>query len=128
MFVGHYGVSFLARSKVPQVPLWVFFLATQFLDLLWVVLVLTGLEGLQIIPGITAASPLDLEHAPYSHSLLAVTIWSLLTYVVACRFPGGAIGRRAALWVSVAVFSHWWLDLIVHRPDLPFISILTRWA
>jgi hypothetical protein len=120
MFVGHYAVSFYLKSKDPGVPLWVFILAVQFVDIIWVLLVLAGIEQVAMVPGITAASPLDLQYVPYTHSLPAVIGWSLLAFWVWFRLGRGAKGRaRAAALLGMAVFSHWVADLLVHRPDLP---------
>ena len=55
MFVGHYGVSYAAKPFAPRVPLWVWFIAVQWLDVIWSVLVLTGIEKLRIVPGFTAS-------------------------------------------------------------------------
>ena len=117
MFVGHYGVSFAAKKAEPSIPLWTLFLAVQFLDVLWAPFVLLGIEKVRIVPGITASNPLDLVYMPYSHSLVAAVAWScvagLLYHVVA------GPSRRASIVVGLAAFSHWILDFIVHRPDLP---------
>ena len=119
MFVGHYGVSFTAKRIAPTIPLWALFVAVQLLDVFWAPLILLRIEKVRIVPGITASNPLDLYYMPYTHSLLAALLWSagaLLVY----RLSGtrGAVGK-AALVVALAVFSHWILDLLVHRPDLP---------
>jgi hypothetical protein len=118
MFVGHYGVSFAARKLEPTISLWVLFLAVQFLDVLWAPLVLLGIEKVNIVPGFTASNPLDLYYMPYTHSLLAALIWSIaggLAYQLVAK-PSRA---RAGVIVALAVFSHWVLDFVVHRPDLP---------
>jgi len=118
MFVGHYGLSFAAKRGDAEVPLWVLFLAVQLLDVAWAPLVLIGIEKLRIVPGITASNPLDLYYMPYTHSLVAAALWSAAAaalYGLVARQSGG----RAALVVGVAVFSHWVLDFLVHRPDLP---------
>lgn len=119
MFVGHYGVSFAARRVAPTIPLWTLFIAVQLLDVLWAPFVLVGIEKVRIAPGITASNPFDLYYMPYTHSLVAAVLWSggafLLYRLLA---PQGLIGR-AALVVGLAVFSHWLLDFLVHRPDLP---------
>ncbi len=120
MFVGHYGVSFAAKKAEPGVPLWVLFIAVQLLDVLWAPFVLLGIEKVRIVPGITASNPLDLYYMPYTHSLLAAIGWSVVAFL-AYRFavrPRPA-PTRAAVIVGLAVFSHWVLDLLVHRPDLP---------
>lgn len=119
MFVGHYGVSFAAKRLNPSIPLWVLFVAVQLLDVIWGPLVALGIEKVRIVPGFTATNPLDLYYMPYTHSLVAAVLWSAGA-LVAYRWlakPGPA--GRAALIVGLAVFSHWVLDLVMHRPDLP---------
>ncbi len=119
MFIGHYGVSFAAKRVDPSIPLWGLFVAVQLLDGFWAPFVLLGIEKVRIVPGITASNPLDLYYMPYTHSLLAALLWSagaLLVY----RVLGQRRGKpMAAVVVGLAVLSHWLLDLLVHRPDLP---------
>lgn len=118
MFVGHYGPSFAAKVLQPSIPLWVFFLAVQLVDVLWAILVILGIEEVRIVPGITASNPLDLHHVPYTHSLVAAMVWTAVTVVVARALPGPHSWSAGAV-VGAAVLSHWFLDLVVHRPDLP---------
>ena len=118
MFVGHYGVSFAAKRVDPTIPLWVLFLAVQFLDILWAPSILLGIEKVRIVPGITASNPLDLYYMPYTHSLVAALFWSCVAGFV-YQFVARPARRQASVAVGVAVFSHWVLDLVVHRPDLP---------
>jgi len=118
MFVGHYGVSFAAKKVEPGVPLWVLFIAVQLLDVLWAPFVLLGIEKVRIVPGFTATNPLDLYYMPYTHGLLAAIGWSVVA-VLAYRFAVRSASPRAAAIVGLAVFSHWVLDFLVHRPDLP---------
>lgn len=117
MFIGHYGISFAVKSVEKSIPLWLLFLAVQFVDVVWAILVLAGIEKVRIVPGITATNPLDLYYMPYTHSLVGAAVWSLIA------FAAYKIARRSvtvgAVLVGLAVFSHWVLDLIVHRPDLP---------
>lgn len=116
MFIGHFAVGFGAKSVKPSVSLGTLFLAAQFLDLLWPTLLLVGLERVEITPGITAVNPLDFTHYPITHSLLGACGWGILVggvYWLIKRNSG------AALVVGLCVVSHWLLDLIVHRPDLP---------
>ena len=117
MFVGHYGVSFAAKKAEPAIPLWVLFIAVQLLDVLWAPFVLLGIEKVRIVPGITASNPLDLYYMPYTHSLLAAIGWSVVAFLVYRVVR--PVPPRAAAIVGVAVFSHWVLDFLVHRPDLP---------
>jgi hypothetical protein len=117
MFVGHYGVSFAAKGIDGSIPLWVLFLAVQLLDVVWAPLVLLGVEKVRIVPGITATNPLDLYFMPYTHSLVAVLLWSAAAAIAYRSLRRSS--ARASLLVGLAVFSHWVLDFVVHRPDLP---------
>jgi hypothetical protein len=118
MFVGHYGVSFAAQGVNRHVPLWVLFIAVQLLDVFWAPFVLLGIEKVRIVPGITASNPLDLYYMPYTHSLIAAVVWSAGGYGV-YRLWRRPTGAGAATLVALAIFSHWILDFVVHRPDLP---------
>src|SRR6188472_351869 len=118
MFIGHFAVAFAAKRAAPAVSLGTLFLACQFADLLWPNLVLAGVEHLAIAPGITAVTPLDFQSYPYSHSLLALAIWAALAAVVYKLFRG-ATPLGALLVVAGLVLSHWVLDVISHRPDMP---------
>jgi hypothetical protein len=121
MFVGHYSVAFAARSEKNKIPLWVLFIAVQFLDYIWATLVLLGIEKLRVIKGFTAGSMLDSYFHPYSHSLIAAMAWSViaaLAYKRLCCWLGYVYTKSAGLIVGLAVFSHWILDLIAHPRDL----------
>lgn len=122
MFLGHFGLAFAAKrwkidgSIGTGVSLAVLVLATQWADLLWPFLLLTGVERVAIAPGITAANPLDFTYYPWSHSLLMGLVWGV---VVGGVYYGWTRDRQGALLVGALVPSHWILDLVVHRPDLP---------
>ena len=92
------------------------FIAVQFLDLIWPLFVLIGLESFEIQEGITKLTPLDFTNYPYSHSLLMSIVWGILFglgyYLVKKN-------TRNAILLGALVFSHWVLDLLTHRPDLP---------
>lgn len=118
MFVGHYGVSFAIQPAGRRVPLWVWFIAVQWLDVVWSVLVLLGVEKLRIIPGFTEANALDLYYMPYTHGLPGSIILSLGFGCLVAMFTTGA-RIKTALLIAMASFSHWALDLIVHTHDLP---------
>lgn len=119
MFVGHYGVSFAARRVAPTIPLWALFIAVQLLDVLWAPFILLGIEKIRIVPGITASNPLDLYYVPYTHSLPAALLWSAGALLLYRLFARRGLAGKAAFVVALAVFSHWILDFLVHRPDLP---------
>ncbi|MEN8798736.1 MAG: metal-dependent hydrolase [Flavobacteriaceae bacterium] len=116
MFIGHFGIGLLAKkdSKLPSLAM--MFVAVQLLDLIWPVLVLLGIESLSIDPGNTKLTHLDFEYYPFSHSLLAAIVWSLLLAVCYSWFTKN---KKGALVIGALVFSHWILDFITHRPDLP---------
>lgn len=116
MFLGHYAVALAAKRVSPTTSLGTLVLASQFVDLLWPVLLLLGWEHMRIVPGITTVTPIDFTDYPISHSLLVVLVWTALVgglYFAVRRSPRGAIT------VGALVLSHWFLDLLVHRPDLP---------
>ena len=121
MFVGHYSVAFAVESGKNKIPLWVLFVAVQFLDYIWATLVLLGIEKLRVIKGFTAGSMLDSYFHPYSHSLITAILWSCVAAIVykpICSWLGFVYTKSAALIIGVAVFSHWILDLIAHARDL----------
>ncbi len=116
MFIGHFALGFGAKPLAPKVSLGTLFLAAQFIDLLWPTFLLLGIERVRIEPGATAVTPLVFEHYPFTHSLLAVMGWAVLLGVVYGLLKRD---RRGALVLGLLVLSHWALDLLVHRPDLP---------
>ena len=81
MFVGHYGVAFAVKTERNRIPLWVLFIAVQFLDYIWATVVLLGIEKLRVIKGFTAGSMLDSYYHPYSHSLIAAILGSSVAVV-----------------------------------------------
>jgi len=119
MFVGHYGVAFAVKTDRNKIPLWVLFVAVQLLDFLWAPFVLLGIEKVRFVPGITATNALDLYYMPYTHSLIGALFWSAVAFAIYKIGWRNIASNSAALLVGFAVFSHWLLDLIVHRPDLP---------
>ncbi len=119
MFVGHYAVSYAVKAADRRICLGLLFLAVQAVDVAWAVLVLAGVEKVRIVPGITASNPLDLYYMPYTHSLVATGAWFAAAVVVQRVIGRPRHDFRVSLLVGLAVASHWFLDLIVHRPDLP---------
>ena len=114
MFIGHFALGFAAKRVTPRLSLVVLFLAAQFADVLWPFLVAAGVEHVRIDPGNTAVTPLDFVSYPYSHSLVMLVIWGLLLGWI---YRGG--DRAAFPVVAALVVSHWILDVITHRPDMP---------
>lgn len=121
MFIGHFGVGFGAKAPAPKVSLGTLFLASQFIDLLWPTLLLLGVERVKIVPT-TTLTPLEFTHYPFTHSLLMVAV-----YGVVFGFGYYLFRRRlkSAIVLGLCVVSHWVLDLIVHRPDLPLTTAET---
>ena len=116
MFIGHFGVALAAKKAAPNTSLGTLILAAQFLDLLWPIFLLLGIEHVEIAPSITKVSPMNFTDYPISHSLLMALAWSVL---VGGIYYALRRNRRAAWVVALLVLSHWVLDFIVHRPDLP---------
>jgi hypothetical protein len=75
MFVGHYGISFAAKRSAVGLPLWVWFIAVQWLDVVWSLLVLLGIEKLRIVPGFTQANALDLYYMPFASHIGCSICW-----------------------------------------------------
>ena len=122
MFVGHYAVSFAARSTSVTLPLWVWFVAVQWLDVVFMTLVLAGVEKLRLTEGFTESNDLDLYFMPYTHGLAGALLLSVVfAAIVALVFPAGRRPLGFAL-VASASFSHWLLDLIMHTPDMPLLD------
>jgi TonB family protein len=115
MFAGHFAVALAAKRAAPKTSLGTLVFAAQFLDLIWPVLVLLGVEWFHIAPGVTKLNPLAFDHYPVSHSLVMSLVWSLL--VGAVYFWRRRSCRGAGV-LGAAVFSHWVLDWITHAPDL----------
>jgi hypothetical protein len=116
MFLGHFGAGFAAKGVAPRVSLGTLFLAAQLVDLLWPTLLLLGVERVEIRPGITRVTPLDFVHYPWSHSLVMGVAWGAVLGVV---YWLARRSWRGAIVAGALVLSHWLLDLVVHRPDLP---------
>jgi hypothetical protein len=116
MFIGHYAVGLAAKKWAPKAPLGTLVAAAIWLDLAWPLFLLLDLEHFRVIPGITRLVPFDFYDYPLSHSLFMALAWGTLfglLYLLTAKDGRGA-------WVLGAlVLSHWVLDLIVHRPDLP---------
>lgn len=116
MFIGHFGVALAAKRLAPRTSLGALIFAAEFLDLLWPIFLLMGYEHVRVVPGITKVQPFDFYDYPFSHSLTMALRWGLavgLIYYLVRRYLPGA-------WVLASlVVSHWVLDYVSHRPDMP---------
>lgn len=116
MFLGHFAVALLASRREKQLRLGTSVLAAQWPDAIWPAFLLAGIERVSIIPGDTAFTPLRFDRYPWSHSLVAVAAWAaLFAAVIFLRTRS----RRASFLAGVLVVSHWVLDVVSHRPDVP---------
>ena len=114
MFIGHAAVALAAKPLAPRVNLGVALVAAFWVDMVWPLFLLLGIEQVRIDPGNTAFTPLDFVHYPWTHSLAAGFAWAFLFGVCFLK-----LGRREALVLGLLVLSHWVLDALSHRPDLP---------
>ncbi len=118
MFIGHYALALGAKKISPKLSLGTLFISTQLVDMMWPIFLLLGLEHVRIDPGNTVVTPLDFYNYPITHSLVGSLGWGLglgIVYWLVRR------NLREALVVAAVTLSHWILDAIVHRPDLPVI-------
>ena len=125
MFIGHIAVAFAAKKAAPETSLGTLAIAVSFIDLLWPIFLLLGIEHVRIDPGNTAFTPLDFYDYPISHSLLTVIGWSIIVGLVYFAL------RRSlkSAWILAAcVTSHWVLDFASHRPDMPLIPGLKSYV
>ena len=118
MFIGHESLALAAKRIVPRTSLGTLVMAVGWLDLVWPVFLLLGIEHVRIDPGNTAFTPLDFFDYPYTHSLLSAAIWAIVFGAVYFLIRRDS---RSACITGLAVFSHWPLDAIVHGPDLLLI-------
>jgi hypothetical protein len=124
MFIGHFAVGFAAKRFAPRASLGWLLAAPMFLDLIWPLFVLAGVELVRIEPGNTAFTPLEFVSYPWSHSLLMTLVWAALLaalYQWKARYWPGTVA------IALGVASHWLLDFVSHRPDMPLApGVATR--
>lgn len=116
MFIGHYALGLAAKRLAPATSLGTLFAAATLADLLWPLLVLLGWEQSHVQPGPNPLLTLWLDDIPWSHSLFTLVGWGALFGFLYQRRGGD---RRAAIVIGVLVVSHWVLDFVTHRPDMP---------
>ncbi|HEY4395412.1 MAG TPA: permease [Polyangia bacterium] len=117
MVAGHFGLAAGVKARQPAVPLWALMLATQWLDVVFVPLFIAKIETIEVIGGGKPGYGNGIIHADYTHSLVGALVLALVFALPA----GLRWGRRAALVLGAVVFSHWLIDLVVHRHDMPLL-------
>ena len=115
MFIGHFAPALIAAARPKAAGLGTLFVAAQLVDIGFAALLIPGVEAMRIVPGITAMNPMDLHHMPYTHSLLGALIWAKIFGVLVWF---ATKRKEAAIGAALVVVSHWFIDLIVHIPDL----------
>jgi hypothetical protein len=119
MFLGHIAIGLAAKRATPTVSLATWIASVQLVDLLWPLFLLAGLEHVRIAPGITAFTPLDFYDYPITHSLVGGVVWAMVFGALWMTVAGQR--TRTALLLGAGVLSHWVLDVISHRPDMPVL-------
>ncbi|HSC37261.1 MAG TPA: hypothetical protein VLD19_05310 [Chitinophagaceae bacterium] len=122
MFIGHYGLAFGVKKAAPGISLGLLFIATQFADILWPFLLVFNVEQVNLTPGPASVTPYVFTYYPFSHSLLMGVVWGLLAALLYWLIKRNT---RNAVIIGLCVLSHWFLDLIVHLPDLPLAPGMT---
>ncbi len=113
MFAGHFGVAAAVKSKAPELPVWSLLVSTQLLDIAFIPFYLAGLEYMEPIGEGGYANMMI--YAFYTHSLVGALLLSLLFGILGAKFWG----KKSGVIIGAVIFSHWILDLLVHRPDIP---------
>lgn len=115
MLAGHIGAAAAAKSLDHRVPFWALLMASFLLDLLFAVLWAVGVEKMEALPGTDGGYGNMLFDVDWSHSFFGTILLSVVVLILTVRWWGG----KGAMILSGVVFSHWFLDVIVHRNDLP---------
>lgn len=115
MFIGHWAPAMVAAThkQAPSLP--VLFIAAQLVDWAFFLFLMFGVESMRVTPGTSVMNPMDLYHMPYTHSLLGSAVWAAAFGALIFAFSRN---RTAAIIGALVVLSHWFLDLLVHIPDL----------
>ena len=121
MFIGHFALAFGAKRAAPSVSLGLLFVACELADLVWPTLVLLGYERVVVRPGTTVVTPLDFVSYPYSHSLLTLCILAIALGGIAVAWRRAPVA--AGVTLALLVVSHWPLDVLTHRPDMPLLPV-----
>jgi hypothetical protein len=117
MIAGHFGFAAAVKSREPQTPLWALMFATVWLDVVFIPLLLSGVETVQPVDNAHTGYGSLIIHADYDHSLLGMAVLSAILGLLAALLWG----RRVGVVIGLVAASHWVLDLFVHRPDVPLL-------
>lgn len=117
MFIGHYAVGFALKKKARDIPLWLLFVAVQFVDILAFLFVLLGVEKIAYNPSSNPFFRTIIDYVPYSHSLSANVLLAVVVFLVFWKLKS----KEWAIVLSIAVLSHWFFDALVHVADMPLI-------
>jgi hypothetical protein len=117
MIAGHFGFAAIVKSRETKVPLWSLMLATVWLDIVFIPLLVMKIETVKPLPGVSGSYGGNIIYADYTHSLLGALVFS----AVFALFFVPRWGKRCAIVLGFVSFSHWLLDLVVHRRDMPFL-------
>lgn len=117
MFIGHYAAAYVLKGSRETVPLWLVLLCVQFVDLLWAIFIFLGIERASYDPAASVFLRAVYEYYPYTHSLVFDVVIASLVGLVVYKL----CNREWAIIAGIAVLSHWFLDVIVHSPDVPLL-------
>jgi len=120
MLTGHFAAGLALKQYDKSIPLWVLFIGTQFVDIAFMLLLLTDIEHLRITPDFNAFNDLDLYHYPFTHGLLATPLW--IAGFIGLYAIWNKIDRTIVCIFALAISSHWLFDLFTHTPDLPLVG------
>jgi hypothetical protein len=115
MFIGHYAVGFVLRKKSTDIPLWLIFISVQFVDILAFLFILLGIEHIKYNPSSNPFLRTIIEYVPYSHSFVANVLLSFIVFLLSWKLKS----KEWGVILSAGVLSHWFLDTLVHLPDMP---------
>jgi hypothetical protein len=117
MVAGHFGFAAVVKARERQAPLWALMLACQWLDVVFVPLFAAGVERITPVAGTAGGYGQVIITADYTHSLVGALALSAIFGLAAAR----PWGRRNGVVLASVAFSHWVLDAIVHRGDMPIL-------
>ncbi len=115
MFIGHYAVGFVLKKKTNEIPLWLLFISVQFVDILAFLFVLLGIEKITYNPSDNPFLRTIIEYVPYSHSLFTNILLAIIVFLIFWKYKN----KEWGFILSTGVLSHWFLDTLVHLPDMP---------